>query len=114
MFSLQTRRYFEKARCFGHLETATHRGAAGERRQGHFFEVELEVEDDFVRELAFYCPRCVPAIACGAYLEEWLVGHPLARVSELTTQQILAALGGLPIQRSFYAWMAIQAVKSAV
>lgn len=115
MFSPQTRRYFEQATAFGQLPTATHEGLAGDPELGHFFQVQLELDSDgLIQALAFYCPRCLPAIACGAYLHEFLLHQPVSRADELSAQRVLLALGGLPVQRSFYAWLAVEAVRAAL
>ena len=114
MFSPQTRFYFDRAKRFGELQSATHRGSAGKRAQGHYFEIALRIEGPYIKDLAYYCPRCVPAVACGAYLEESLLEQPLSRAMEITTMEILRVLGGLPVQRSFYAWLAVQALHNAI
>lgn len=113
MFSPLTRHYFETARGFGQLHSATHQSQVGSEEDGHYFQLQLQLDQDgLVQDLAFYCPRCVPAIACGAYLYERLVGHSAAQ--EITMEQVIRALGGLPPQRSFYAWMAVQALHQAI
>lgn len=113
MFSPQTRHYFENAQGYGQLAAPTHQSEVGSREHGHFFHLQLQLDAHrMVRALAYYCPRCVPAIACGAYLHERLVGQPAD--SPLTMEQLLRDLGGLPPQRSFYAWMAIEAVRQAL
>ena len=113
MFSPQTRRYFEGASSFGQLEAPTHESLVGSVERGHFFQLQLIVDPNgVVRELAFYCPRCVPAIACGGYLNERLVGRRADQ--ELTVEQVVRDLGGLPPQRCFYAWMAVEAVRQAL
>lgn len=113
MFSAQTRRYFEGATGFGHLESPTHESMVGSAERGHYFQLQLVLDEhDIVRELAFHCPRCVPAIACGGYLHERLVGRRADQ--ELTVEQVVRDLGGLPPQRCFYAWMAVEAVRQAL
>lgn len=114
MFSAQTRRYFDDgADRFGLLEAPTHESMVGSAERGHYFQLQLVIDaGGIVRELGFYCPRCVPAIACGGYLHERLVGHSADQ--ELTVEQIVRDLGGLPPQRCFYAWMAFDALRQAV
>lgn len=113
MFSPQTRRYFERASSFGHLEAPTHESLVGAAESGHYFQLQLELDEaGIVRNIAFYCPRCVPAIACGGYLQERLAGRRADQ--ELTVEQVVRDLGGLPPQRCFYAWMAVEAVREAL
>jgi hypothetical protein len=40
------------------------------------------------------------------------VGHQAGQ--SITVEQVITALGGLPPQRSFYAWMAVQALQTAL
>ena len=113
MFSPQTRHYFETARGFGQLDAPTHQSLVGCQEHGHYFQLQLQLDDHGqVQNLAFYCPRCVPAIACGAYLHQRLVGG--AADQPLTVEQLIEALGGLPPQRCFYAWMAVEALRLAL
>ncbi len=113
MISAQVYRYFHEAKGFGHLETPTHQSMVGSAKQGHFFQLQLELDaQGLVKNLRFYCPRCAPAIACGGYLHERLVGRRADQ--ELTVEQVVRDLGGLPPQRCFYAWMAVEAVRQAL
>ena len=112
MFSAQTRRYFEEARGYGQLAKPTHQSLVGKREHGHFFQLQLELDSaGKVLDLAFDCPRCVPAIACGGYLYLRLVGRSLD-AQQLTVEQVVDDLGGLPPQRCFYAWMVVEALRN--
>lgn len=111
MFSAQTHRYFREARGYGKLVRPTHQSAVGEVEHGQFFQLQLVVDaQGVVTDLAFYCPRCLPAIACGGYLYERLVGGQLGQA--LTIEQVIQDLGGLPPQRVLCAWMAVEAVRT--
>lgn len=115
MFSPQTRRYFQSASHFGELLQPTHQGLAGKVEHGHYFQIQLQVDSEStIQGLAFHCPRCVPAIACGAYLSEFLLHQSTSVALQLSPQTLLQALGGLPVQRSFYAWLAVEAVRRAL
>lgn len=112
MFSSQTRQHFALARGYGLLDHPTHQGRSGEVTQGPFFEIQLRVSpNSLIQALGYACPRCVPAIACGSLLHERLVGRPLGQ--ELTVEEVVLALGGLPPQRSVYAWLAVEAFRQA-
>lgn len=111
MFSPQTHRYFNQAKGYGQLATATHQSVVGKAEHGHFFQLQLVIDaKGVVTDLAFYCPRCLPAIACGGYLYLRLVGRRVDQ--ELTVEQVVEDLGGLPPQRCFYAWMAVEAIRT--
>ncbi len=85
----------------------------GSAERGHYFQLQLVLDaEGIVRDLSFSCPRCVPAIACGGYLYERLVRRRADQL--LTVEQLVNDLGGLPPQRCFYAWMAVEAVRQAL
>jgi len=114
VLSTQVRRYSDRARGYnGQLAAPTHQSAVGKVEDGHYFQLQLLLDaEGVVQDLAFCCPRCLPAIACGGYLYERLVGHRADQ--ELTLEQVIGDLGGLPPHRCFYAWMAVEAVRLAL
>ena len=94
------------------MSLATHQSRVGSEETGHYFHLQLRLgSENIVHELAYYCPRCVPAIACGAYLHARLVGQSADQ--EITVEQVIEALC-LPPARSFHAWMAVQAFQIAL
>lgn len=113
MFSQKSRLYFDKAKKFGHIKNPTHTFTVGDYQNGHYFTIELKIVDDLVEDLGYVCPRCLPAIACGSWLEEKLLGNHLMGTS-LNLEDLIQDLDGLPPQRCFYAWMAIEAVRRAL
>lgn len=109
--SVETKTYFDKATSFqkklpGKILTAT----IGSHDAGHFFTLSVSHNKGMIDGVSFECPRCVPAIALGALLEEKLLRAFLPSL-EITTASIVYELGGLPPQRTFYAWMGAEAVR---
>lgn len=110
-FSVETKAYFDKATCYqkkltGKILSVT----VGSHDVGHFFTLSITHKKGAVDGLSFDCPRCVPAIAVGALLEERLLGSFLPAL-KITTPGIVYELAGLPPQRAFYAWMGAHAVQ---
>ena len=110
MFSSTTWKYFREGRGFGRLEESDREAISGSRREGIFFGVQLKLSEGQIQKLGFLCPRCIAAIACGGYLNERLLGKPLSAASDITVEEVLRGLGGLPSTHSYYAWMAVKAL----
>lgn len=89
----------------------------GSRSSGHFFRFLLNCSDNLIIKVYFSCPPCIPAIASGHAIFNFINEREALAdkvLSEITTEEIMNKLGGLPPQRSFYAWMAVEALKSAL
>lgn len=76
--------------------------------EGHWFSLELNVENGLVVDLHYGSPKMTVALALGAYLEEVLLGQKPRLV---TVEELRYAMNGLPPSRAFYAWMVAEAVK---
>ncbi len=63
---------------------------------GDIMKLWAVLRDGKVVETKFKTAGCVPAVACGSWLTEAMVGKTLAELRALTAEQIEAALGGLP------------------
>ncbi|MGH9326661.1 MAG: iron-sulfur cluster assembly scaffold protein [Terriglobia bacterium] len=62
-------------------------------------------------EVSFKAAGCVPAIACGSWLAEWMQGKPLKALRELPAADIESALGGLPPASKHASVLAADALK---
>ena len=61
--------------------------------------VQIKLIADQVADARFQVYGCVSAIACGAWLADWLVGKDQAQLAELTANDIDAALALAPVKR---------------
>jgi nitrogen fixation NifU-like protein len=78
---------------------------------GDVMKLWVVVRDGQVADARFKVEGCVPAVACGSWLTEWILGKPLADLSSLLPQQIAAALDGLPQASQHAAVLASDALK---
>jgi nitrogen fixation NifU-like protein len=63
---------------------------------GDLMKLWVVIRDGRVSEVKFKTAGCVPAVACGSWLTEMMLGKKVNELSSITTQRIEAALGGLP------------------
>jgi nitrogen fixation NifU-like protein len=69
------------------------------------------VRDGKVAEVRFKVAGCVPAVACGSWLTEAILGKPLAALRSLTAEQIELGLDGLPPASKHASALAAEALK---
>ncbi len=78
-------------------------------------ELALRVDDDEViggvRCRSF---GCASAIASGSVFSEMLSGRSLSQAAEITAEQVISALEGLPRRRACYARLPILALGAAI
>jgi NifU-like protein involved in Fe-S cluster formation len=70
------------------------------------------VRGGIIAEAKFKVEGCIPAIACGSWLTEVMVGKPPAALAGITAEQIEAALGGLPAASRHAARLAADALSA--
>lgn len=114
MFSSTVMDHFRQPRNVGTLEPCSGFGLSGSVEQGRFFQFTLRLEADTIKAARFRTYGCVPAIAAGSWLAEWLEGRTVDEARSLTSQQLVESLGGLPPHRLFSAALAIQALRNAL
>ena len=96
MYSEKVLNHFHSPRHVGELDDATAVVEATNPVCGDVMKLWVVVRDGKVADARFKVAGCVPTVACGSLLTEWILGKPLAYLSSLLPQQIAAALDGLP------------------
>jgi nitrogen fixation NifU-like protein len=111
MYSEKVLSHFHSLRHVGELDDATAVVEATNPVCGDVMRLWVVVRDGKVDDAKFKVAGCVPAVACGSWLTEWMLGKPLADLSSLTPPQIAAALDGLPQASQHAAVLASDALK---
>jgi NifU-like protein involved in Fe-S cluster formation len=63
---------------------------------GDLMKLWVVAKDGMILDARFQTQGCIPAVACGSWLAETLVGRSFPELASITAAQIEAALGGLP------------------
>jgi NifU-like protein involved in Fe-S cluster formation len=106
--------HFSAPRNAGRLDTPDRVGVAGTPHQGPFTRLELRLRDGVIVEARFQTHGCGPSIACGSALTELVVGRPVADARELTVDDLIAALDGVPDDKRHCADRAVAALRDAL
>lgn len=113
-FSDEVMRAFSDPKNVGDLSEPYGEGMAGSLKRGVFMQIHVRVLEDRVVEARYRTYGCVPAIAAGSVVTEWVRGRAVDEAMAFTPAELTSALGGLPQDRRFCAELAIEALRSAV
>jgi len=81
---------------------------------GDTMEVYLRLNGDRIREVAFMTDGCGPTVACGSMLTTMARGMSLEEAGQITPQDLLAALDGLPEENLHCAELAVSTLREAI
>lgn len=111
MYSAQVMEHFQRPRNAGTLEDATTQVELTNPVCGDVLRLAVRVENGRVVAARFKASGCVPAIACGSWLAEWMQGRTVEELQALTEKDIAEALGGLPPASGHAAQLAVDVVR---
>jgi len=78
---------------------------------GDVMKLWAVVRDGKVADVKFKVAGCVPAMACGSWLTEAILGKPLGALRSLTADQIELGLDGLPPASKHASALAAEALR---
>ena len=81
---------------------------------GDRLRLSLVVRDDRIEAARYLAYGCPPTLVCGSVLTELITGKTTAEAKNLTRNDLLDALGGLPSRKHHAAALAIEALNAAV
>jgi nitrogen fixation NifU-like protein len=81
---------------------------------GDRLRLSLRLRDEVIAEARFLAYGCAPTIACGSALAEMIEGMSLKQAAQVSRQDIIQALGGLPARKSHAAALAIETLRAAL
>ncbi|HEX5481308.1 MAG TPA: iron-sulfur cluster assembly scaffold protein [Terriglobia bacterium] len=103
--------HFHHPRNAGEIAEATATAEASNPVCGDVMKLSARVNEGRIIEAKFKAQGCIPAIACGSWLAEWMEGKRLSEIGGLTAPQIDSALGGLPAASGHASVLAVDALK---
>jgi nitrogen fixation NifU-like protein len=98
----------------GVMEDPDLTGHAGTPGRGAFLILFLRVEEGRIAAAKYHTVGCGPTIACGSMLSELVVGRTIAECHELTAEDLIEALDGVPPDKLHCPAMAIAALQDAL
>jgi len=89
-------------------------GHAGTPGRGAFLILFLKVQEGRIAAAKYHTHGCGPTIAAGSMLTELIVGRTIAECRKLTTDDLIAALDGVPPDKLHCPALAIGALHDAL
>jgi nitrogen fixation NifU-like protein len=81
---------------------------------GDTMEMWIRVFGDRIEEDGFWTDGCGTSIACGSMVSELAKGRSIGQCLEMTQEEVLEALGGLPGESEHCALLAVSTLKMAI
>lgn len=88
--------HFHRPRHVGEIEHPSAVVEASNPACGDVLKLSALVQDHVLIQVRFKAAGCVPAVACGSWLAEYLEAKRLDHLAPLPPDSIEKALGGLP------------------
>jgi len=81
---------------------------------GDILEISLKVRNGLITEASFNTDGCAATVASGSMITELIKGKNLSTAQNLTAEEVIGSLGGLPEGNRHCALMAVNAVRVAI
>lgn len=112
-FSAKALELINRRENYGSLENpqaqAKVRGSCGDS-----IDMQLRLAEDIIQEGRFTTDGCGATIACGGMIIQLAQGNSLAEALEITPEDVIAALGGLPKDHEHCAKLAVNTLRQAI
>jgi nitrogen fixation NifU-like protein len=110
MYSPQVLDHFEHPRNAGVVADADASARIENPACGDVLELSVKVADGRIAEIRFKAKGCVAAMACGSALTELVRGKAVGEARELTREELVREVGGLPQASSHAGHLAMDAL----
>lgn len=81
---------------------------------GDTMEIFLRLDGTNIAEAMFMTDGCGPSVACGSMMTTMARGKTLEEASQITTEDLLSALGGLPEESAHCVTLAVDTLQRAM
>lgn len=112
MYSAQLLDHFQNPRHAGELPDANVTVRQENPVCGDILELSAEVRDGAIVEIRFRAKGCVPSMACASAVCELARGKALRALREISKEDVLGAVGGVPNGSDHAAQLAVDALDS--
>jgi nitrogen fixation NifU-like protein len=114
MYSAQLLDHFQNPRNAGEIADADAAAEIENPVCGDILRLTLKASGGRITQLRFKAKGCVAAIACGSALTELIAGKTIDQARSLNSEDLGAAVGGLPQGSAHAAQLALDALALAL
>ena len=106
--------HFNYPRNIGIVDYPNGEGASGDPECGDYLEIYIRVENNLIEDISFLVFGCFGAIASGSMTMELAKRKTLEDALQITEEDIIEALGGLPEDKKHCSNLGVNALRNAI
>lgn len=115
LYSEKVMDHFTNPRNIGEMADASCMGEVGNAKCGDIMRIYLKIDDNgIITDAKFNTFGCASAIAASSMATELVKGRTIAQARQLTNQEVVEALDGLPAQKIHCSVLADEAINAAL
>jgi nitrogen fixation NifU-like protein len=114
MYSQKVMDHFMNPRNVGKIDLANGVGEVGNPTCGDIMHIEIEVQDEVIKDIKFKTFGCAAAIATSSMVTEMVKGKSLEEAESITNRTVAEALDGLPPLKMHCSNLAADALHEAI
>jgi nitrogen fixation NifU-like protein len=114
MYSPQLLDHFQNPRNPGQIANPDSSATVENPACGDVLELSMKFSDGCISEIGFRAKGCVPSMACGSALTELIKGRTVEEARNLSREEVVLAVGGLPDTNIHASYLAIDALTAAL
>ncbi|HEY1806102.1 MAG TPA: iron-sulfur cluster assembly scaffold protein [Terracidiphilus sp.] len=114
MYSSQLLDHFEHPRNAGEVADADASARIENPACGDVLELTVKIAAGRIAEIRFRAKGCVAAMACGSAVTELASGKTVGEARKLTREELVRAVGGLPVASSHASHLAIDTLTAVM
>ncbi|BFT94395.1 MAG: Fe-S cluster assembly scaffold protein NifU [Minisyncoccus archaeiphilus] len=114
IYSERVIEHFKNPHNQGSMSDADAVGEVGNPSCGDVMKIYLKIEEGIIKDVKFETLGCAAAIAVSSALTDMVKGKTIAEALDITRQQIVEDLGGLPEPKIHCSMLGVEALHKAI
>lgn len=114
MYSDQIREHYANPRNVGTIPNPSAKAIVRSPVDSDTVLITLQIVNNVIQDARFKCMGCAVAIACWSVATEMVLGKHVDQAYEITKQNVVEALGGIPEYKMLCSNLAPEAIRKAI
>lgn len=113
-YSMKVIEHFMSPKNVGSLKNPDGKGTYGDLKCGDSLTIYIRVKDNIIYDIGFLVFGCTASIATSSMITEMAKGKTIEEALNITEEQVIEALGGLPQNKRHCSVLGVKALKVAI
>lgn len=114
MYTEKVLDHFMSPRNTGSMPETDGEGTMGDPKCGDSLNIYIKVNNDVIEDISFLAFGCAASIATSSMTTELAKGRTLEEAMQITEQDVIDALDGLPEEKKHCSNLGVSALKKAI